>query len=331
MEDFCRREGIRYFPYRKGFSVNPLVGLRLRRVCRHWQPDLLHTHDSHAHTFAYLAALMGNQTPIVVSRRVDFPIGKSRFSLRKYHHPCVRKVLCVSQEIQRILLQDYQHPDQTAVVYSGIDLEKFPDTVPGTLHKELGISPETLLIGNVAALAPHKDYFTFVDTVEQLVRLGFTGPYLIIGGDGGEQAAIESYVQQKDLTKVIRFLGYRNDIPDILPELDILLFTSKTEGLGTTLLDAQACGTAIVATRAGGIPEVIEDEDNGLLAPVGDAPILAQQVVRLLEDPDLRARLIESGRERVKAFSKQETARQTRAQYQAVVSPGRSDWSPRSG
>lgn len=315
---FCKEKGIPYTSYPKRISTDPIAGWEVKRICRVHRIDLIHVHDSHAHTFAYLAALFGNRTPVVVSRRVDFPIGKSGFSLQKYHHPSVRKILCVSEEIRRVLLQDYKNPERVAVVYSGIDLAKFGCAGTGILHRELGIPPETPLVGNVAAIAPHKDYFTFVNTVERLVALGANARFLIIGGDGGEQEKIEQYIRSKGLAPHIHLTGHRTDIPQVLPELSVLLFTSKTEGLGTTLLDAMASGTPIVATQAGGIPEIVEDGLTGLLAPAGDASALAERVQRLLTDQELRGRLAYRAREHVRRFSKEAMARATLREYEGL-------------
>lgn len=318
MEVFCREKGISYIPYRKRFSANPLVGWKIRRICRKHSIDLIHVHDSHAHTFAWIAALLGNKTPIVVSRRVDFPVGRGILSQRKYHHPCVRKILCVSEEIRRVLLRDYRFPERTAVVYSGIDLGKFrfPDT--GILRREFNLPEGLPIIANIAAIAPHKDYFTFVDCVEILVRRGAKASFFIIGGDGGEQAAIERYIRAKGLEGRIHFTGHRKDIPQLLPEIGLLLFTSKTEGLGTTVLDAMACGVPVVATAAGGIPEMVKDGETGMLAPVGDAEQLADEVIRVLNDSHLKKRLVEGGRRVVEGFSKEGMVRKTMGEYQEV-------------
>lgn len=317
MEGFCREKGFTFISYQKRFSANPLIGWKIGRICRKDSIDLIHVHDSHAHTFAWLGALFGSKTPIAVSRRVDFPIGKGLFSQMKYHHPAVRKILCVSEEIRRVLLRDYRFPERAVVVYSGIDLKKFHYKNTGILHREYKI-PDTLpVIANVAAIAPHKDYFTYVRCVDLLVRQGVQAAFFIIGDDGGDRPAVERLIREKGLESHIHLTGHRADIPAILPEVDLLLFTSKTEGLGTTVLDAMACGVPVVATAAGGIPEMIRDGETGLLAPVGDAEELSRQVIRLLRDRALRARLTEGALGRVRDFSKEAMGRNTLKQYLA--------------
>lgn len=318
LEAFCKGKGISCMTYHKRMSTDPIVGWEIKRICRAHRIGLIHAHDSHAHTSAYLAAIFGNKTPVVVSRRVAFQQSKSGFSLQKYHHPAVRKILCVSEESRRVLLMEYKKPEQAVVVYSGIDLKKFchPDT--GILHRDLGIDAGIPLVGYIASISPEKDFITFVDTAGLLLAGGLEARFLIIGGDGGDQERVEQHIRAKDLGGHVHITGYRSDIPKILPELSVLLFTSAMEGLGTTLLDAMACGVPVVATSTGGIPEIVLDGTTGLLAPVGEAAGLAVQVARLFSDPPLRERLTRAAREHVRRFGKEVMARETLRQYESL-------------
>jgi glycosyltransferase involved in cell wall biosynthesis len=299
-----------------------LLPISFENYARQIQADIVHVHDSHAHTFAWLAAqYFGMQTPIVVSRRVDFPVKNKRTSHLKYNHPSVKAIICVSEKIKEITAPAIQNQEVLKVVYSGIDLKRFPYSNTDILHREFHLPEDQLIIGNIAAIAPHKDYFTFVDTVALLVKTGLNARYFIIGGDGGEQGMVERHIQEKGLGDHIILTGFRTDIPQIFPELDVLLFTSKTEGLGTTVLDAFACGVPVVATRGGGIPEMVEHEATGLLADVGDAEGLAREVTRLVQNDRLRQQLVTQGAIRLIQFTKNATARKTFNIYQSLPTP----------
>ena len=113
--------------------------------------------------------------------------------------------------------------------------------------------------------------------------------------------------------------GFRQDIPQILPELDIFLITSKTEGLGTSILDALACNVPVVAAQAGGIPEIIIDQQTGLSAPVGDSTKLAQQVNYLLQNPVLKNQLIRNATKHLEAFTTATMANKTLNVYEKVL------------
>jgi len=205
------------------------------------------------------------------------------------------------------------------VVHSGIDLNRFKANNQNVLREEFRLDKETILIGNIAAIAPHKDYFTFVDTAEKLMKSGLKIKFFIIGADGGEEQAVKKYMTQKGLVTDFIFTGFRKDIPQILPVLDVFLFTSKEEGLGTSVIDALACGVPIVATNAGGIPEIINSAKSGLLSNIGDSTSLAENVKQILVKPLLKKKLVRNGLKTAQQFSKKVMAEKTLKAYQEIL------------
>jgi glycosyltransferase involved in cell wall biosynthesis len=113
--------------------------------------------------------------------------------------------------------------------------------------------------------------------------------------------------------------GFRQNVPELLKELNVLLLTSKTEGLGTTILDAFASGVPVVATRAGGIPEIVEHKVSGLLADVGNARQLSQMVEMLTNNEDLRKNLVSNAKNKVKKFDYKLTAQKTLSVYNEIA------------
>ena len=319
METYCKEKGYYHLAIKKKSSFDPAYAWQLKKAVRRFSPDLMHLHDAHAHTFAVMAAtFFGCHVPLVLSRRVDFPVRKGWLSFFKYNHPLVKKIICVSHEIERITAKAIRNPSKLCTIHSGIDSEKFSTGAQGILRSSYQLDKTTKLIGNTSAIADHKDYFTFVDTAELLLESGEKLKFFIIG-DGPDRKKIEAYVKEKGLEKEILFTGFRKDVAVILPELDIFLMTSKTEGLGTSLLDALAAAVPVVATQAGGIPEIIRQEETGLLAGIGDAAGLAAATKRLLEQPSLYEQLKANGREYVKNFSRWETAEKTLKVYREVI------------
>lgn len=318
---FCKEKDIPFLSFR---PQNPLgIAFQLKKICLQEKIALMHFHDSTMHTCAVLAAdLFRNPTPFVVSRRVDYPVKKNIFSRWKYNHPKLKKILCVSETIRRMYLADIKNPKKLITVYSGIELEKFKYPASGILRREFQIASDTLLIGNVAAISPHKDYYTFVNTVEILYKQGLEARYLIIGSEDDleESQKIKTYIREKNLDNQIILTGFRRDIPQILPELDIFLFTSQTEGLGTSLLDAFACKVPVVATKAGGIPELVIHEKTGLLSPVKDANDLAQNVLRLVRTASLRSEIVAGACVHLQNFSKEKTLENTLRIYKECIS-----------
>jgi glycosyltransferase involved in cell wall biosynthesis len=308
----------------EGFHSRGPLGLGLAKkialLCKKEKFDLVHTHDSHAHSAAVLsAAVFGNHTPLVISRRVDFAISPSPFSRWKYNHPSVKRIICVSDMIRRITEKDIRNKEVLRVVHSGIDLSRYlVATDQRLLHRELSLPAETRIIGNLSALADHKDYPTFLRTVSEIKRHR-KDVVFVIAGEGPEEKNIREMIREMGLFDVVYMLGFRKDVPQVMKCLDVFLITSSTEGLGTIVLEAFAAGVPVVATEAGGIPELVKEGSTGLTAPVGDAAELARQVLRVLADQDLRARLIAGGTNAVASFTFEQTAAKTLAIYREVL------------
>lgn len=205
------------------------------------------------------------------------------------------------------------------VVHDGIDVDRFRVLSDDTdLHDLCNIPPGRKIIGNVAALVGHKDLKTFLQTAAVLEKDSPDLHFVLIG-EGRERDELKRMTESLGLRSKVHFLGFRKDVPELLPQFDVFLFTSETEGLGTAIIDAFACRVPVVATRAGGIPEIIENGVNGLLAPVRDAETLARLVQKTLTEPMLRERVVAAASERLKALTKEEMAAKTIAVYQEAA------------
>ena len=289
----------------------------LKKHCAGESIDVIHLHSSRSHGIAVLAAELGNRIPLVLSRRVDFGLKQNVFSKWKYNHHAIKKIVCVSDKIREIVSNAVNHPERCVTIYDGVDLHRFAGKGKrGIIRNELGIAHDVRLIGNIAAIAPHKDYFTFLDTAKILSQ-NIKAKYLITG-DGPMRGQIENRIAELGLQQEVILLGFRQDLENVFADLDLLLFTSKEEGLGSTLLDAMAYGLPIVTTEAGGIPEIVKNEFNGLTAPVCDAHRLADQVLRMLNENLLKEKLVVNAREFVKGFSKEEMAMKTLNVYKEI-------------
>lgn len=320
MEQYCIDHHILYFTAVKRSSFDISYAKKISDICKSNSIDLIHTHDSHAHSFAvYAAVLFSCKSKIIVSRRVDFKVSSNPLSRFKYNHKSVARILCVSEKIREITSEAVADTSRLVTVHSGIDASRFEGKVStGKLHSEYHLAPEIRLVGNVSALAPHKDFPTFLRTVKLLKDQLKDVRWMIIG-DGPEKEAVGKLITELALQDVVIMTGFRNDIPEILPELDVMLITSSTEGLGTTILDAFACKVPVVATAAGGIPEIVLHQKTGLLASVGDAVTLADAVQQLLNNGELRNQLVKGALQHLELFSREATAANTLREYVAVT------------
>lgn len=306
--------------FRNRGPFNIILAFKIALLCRKYFIDLIHAHDSHSHSAAVLAVtLFRLRVPLVISRRVDFPVSRNPFSLWKYNHPGVRRVVCVSEEIKQITAKSIRNKAVMDVVYDGIDLSKYDGIKhPTTIKDELGLPLDTLLIGNLSALADHKDFPTWLNTARILAD---RHPELvfIIAGQGPEEGMIRNFILDNNLEGRIRLIGFRNDVPRVMSSLNIFLMSSKTEGLGSIIIEAFAAGIPVIATSAGGIPELVEDGVTGMLAAPGDSEGLANAVTRLLEDPALTQRIKNNAQKKAGEFSFRKTAEATLAIYREII------------
>ena len=292
--------------------------VQLKNYCRQHQIDIIHVHSSKSHTLASISATLGNGARIVVSRRVDFPIGNTFFNRWKYNHKQVGAILCVSNVVTERVRAFVTKPEMVKTVYSGIDLNRFSPHADRTyLRNQFKIPLRSTIVGNTSALESEKDYFTFIKVIGNIRRKGFDVVGMIIG-KGSQMTELAEFVRSKNLENFIHFSGFRNNIGSIIAGFDIFLMTSRQEGLGTSVLDAFLCNVPVVSTDAGGLPEMVVDGQTGLLAKVGDDEALAEACVRILQDPHLATTLTRNSYEKAKSFSKEEMASATLSVYRNI-------------
>lgn len=314
----CKSNGWPYHSLAFRSSLDLSTAWAIKKICRKENVDLIHIHSGKSHGIAVLSATLGNATPLVLSRRVDFSIRRNRMTKWKYNHPQIFRIISISRAIDRMVRTAIRRPEKCTTVYSGIDINRFSHAT-GYLRKTYQIPSSTMLIGNTSALADHKDYSTFIKTAKILNRAGFKGKFFIIG-DGPLRASIYRDIVQRQLQNDVIMTGFLENISEVLPELDIFLMTSKTEGLGTSVLDAFACRVPVVATRAGGIPEMVIHEKTGMLADIGDTATLAKYVKFLADQPNIRKQLVEGAYEHLLYhFTREKMARGTLDVYQSAL------------
>jgi glycosyltransferase involved in cell wall biosynthesis len=255
--------------------------------------------------------------PLFASRRVDIHLKGSSLSRWKYRQ--VDCFICASEAIRQILVADGVPEDRTVTVHEGIDLERVEAAPPARLHEELWLPHHAPLVGNVAALVPHKGQRHLVEAAALVVRQ-VPDARFVIAGEGELRQALERQIKEHRLEKHVLLAGFRPDVLSVHKAFDIFVMSSVTEGLGTSLLDAMACAKPVVATTAGGIPEVVADGETGLLVPPRDHHALAEALVRLLNDAALRQRLGRAGLARVREhFTAERMVRETLAMYARVT------------
>lgn len=319
-ESYCLHKGWTYFPLPMRSSTDFNSGWELKKLCEAQSIDIVHAHSSHGHGTAFLSYLMGNRTPTLLTRRVDFALKDNWFAKWKYTYPGIRKIACVSDAIREIVSRGTGQSEKCLTIYSAIDHQKFSSHVGSQfLRKKYGLTEEITLIGNTSALVDHKDYHTFIDTAAHYIREYDRNVRFFIIGQGEQEAELKAYVKQCKLDEFIIFTGFLTNIEEVLPSLDVFFITSKTEGLGTSVIDAFAARVPVVATRAGGIPELVKHRKTGLSSEVGDTLDLAENLRVIKQDSTLRETLIQSAYEFSMQLRVERMAQQYLALYESII------------
>jgi glycosyltransferase involved in cell wall biosynthesis len=315
-------EGLELIPLAPRTELDLTAAWRLARVVKRLQPDIVHAHDAHGVAMASLALSLGGATgaggpSLVVSRRVDFHLRSNSFS--RWKHRQVDCFIAASEAIRQMLVADGVSPERTVTVHEGIDVDHVRAAPPVNVHEVFWLPHNAPVVGNVAALVPHKGHRHLIEAA-RLVNRQMPDVRFIILGEGELRESLERQVREYHLEKHVFLPGFRTDVLGCMKGFDLFAMSSVTEGLGTALLDAMACERAIVATRTGGIPEVVEDGVTGRLAAPRDHAAMAQLLLALLADEDMRRQMGDAGLARVQArFTVERMVMETAAVYARVA------------
>jgi|GEM_PF-57111 len=320
LESRARMNGLHYSTTKFANGYSLFSALKLKKLCNRLQIDIVHLQCSPSHTSALLSFLLGNKTPYVLSRRVNFPIRANAFSKWKYNHEQIKKILCVSDSVKSILKSYINRVELLEVVHDGVDIKKLTDKTNVTSTKtDFGIR-QKYIITIVAALTPEKDHITFLKMAGILASKRQDIHFLIVGS-GPEEKKIRHTINSYHLDDLITMTGFRTDVPNILNFSDIFILTSRQEGLGSSIIEAFTNKVPVIASNVGGIPELVIDNETGLLAQPGNAEQFACGVERLLDDTALCQKITSKAWNLlVNNFTIDCTANETLKIYKSVLS-----------
>lgn len=289
-----------------GREISPLRDLatlwRLWRLMRAQRPHVVHTHTAKAGIVGRAAAWLAG-VPVIVHTfhghvfHGYFGPAKTRLFilLERLAARLSDRVLTISPALRDELVRYRIAPAaKIAVIPLGLDLAPFATTPrrAGMVRRALGLDEATPLVGIVGRLTPIKNHRLFLEAAARLE----TPAHFAIVGDGECRHSLEAHAAALGLGARAHFLGWRQDLPAIYSDLDALVIASDNEGTPVSIIEAMAAGAPVVSTAVGGVPDLIDDGQTGLLVPPGDAPALAQALDRLLRDPELARRMAAAAR-----------------------------------
>ena len=311
-------EGIPVLPLSLGGDLDLAGAMALAGLLREHKPAIIHAHTSHALAAAVTARrLVNSAARLVFSRRVDFPVRTGPFHLGRRKYLAADCILAVSAAAAASLAAGALPPGRGRIVHDGIDPERF--AVPAhDLVAELGLPTGTRVVLNVAALVDHKDQRSLVAAAPALLA---RHPDVVVAlvGEGEERSALTQQIGSLGLQNRVRLLGFRSDVPALLRGAHAAVLCSHLEGFGTAALDAMVCGVPLVATRAGGIPELVDDGVSGLLVPTRHPASLAAALGDVLGNTELAAVLTAGGLRRAAEFSADRMVEGTLAAYESLA------------
>lgn len=275
LDEFAKREGVsllhahQYTPFFQAMLSRGFLGSR---------PVLLTEHGRHV--------------PDLPSRKRSVV---NRLLLRRQD----RLVGCGGAVRQALIDNEGLPASRVDVIYNGVDLSAFSTPTDGSrvrLRSEFGLADTDFVAVQVARLHELKDHITAVKAIDEARR---TSPSirLLIVGEGDQRTAIEQEIEKRDLQSHVILAGNRTDIADLLAASDAFLMSSISEGIPLTIIEAMAAGLPVISTAVGGIPEMIQHDQNGYLADAGDNSALARSLVRLAQMPSLRQKIGNAGLE----------------------------------
>ena len=307
----------------------------IRRLIRRWRIDVVHSH-LYFPNFAAQVAGWRERVPVVSSLHnlelepeilrdnVRFTRRK-QWALTQVARLGVRlgrpTLIAVSEAVRRSALRQLGvAPDTILTIHSGLDVDAFapPSALP-SLRARLGLSPSTLVLVIVGRLVPLKGHRYLLEALPR-VRAVVPDTTLLVVGDGAQREPLAAAATTLGVGSAVRFLGAGRELVDhALEAADIVVAPSLSEGFGLAVLEAMAIGRPCVTSRTGGLPEIVEHEHSGLLVPPGDVGALADALVRLARDPELRQRMGRRGRELVETrFDIRETVRRLATLYDDI-------------
>lgn len=305
----AREASLPTIPFSQRLEVSPVAVLKLFRILKDSSFDVLHLNTPRAILAGAVAARLEGRTLIVSSRRVNFPL-RSKLSAWKYNW-LVDQVITVSDSINNTLVAEGVRPEIVTTVYEGVDMDWF-DSIN---RARIPVGSPGPIVGTVAHLSSEKGHKILIQAVE-LLKNRFPKARFLIVGDGILEAELREVVSGSGLSDRIFFTGFRSDSEALMKSFDIFCLPSLSEGLSSAILAAMAVGLPVVASRVGGIPELVEDGTTGMLVSPGDAVELAAKLGLLIEDRGLRLKMGKAGRKRVEEeFTSQRKLAQTEALY----------------
>jgi glycosyltransferase involved in cell wall biosynthesis len=274
--------------------------------------DLVHAHEAKACHIALLFFKI-KQIPYLITRRIDRSPKKNWFTQSIYKH--VSKVACLSSAIEKIM-HSYNQKLKTEIIPSMAASLEYSEIAINEIKNQYSDQGKTILIGNVGALVKKDKGQHLIIEAAKLIEHRYPEVQFLLVGDGYDRNELQE--QAVGLSN-IDFVGFKSNIGDYLRAFDIFLFPSLQEGLGSTILDAMQAELPIIASDVGGIPDLIKNNDTGLLIEAESAQAIVDAIEKLINDKPLANHLAQNGNQKVKNYSPDAISKRYMESYKHIL------------
>jgi glycosyltransferase involved in cell wall biosynthesis len=293
---------VEYLPPSRIFRFYPVAQVRsfthLYKIMNARRPDIVHTFFFWSILYGRLLKLAGVIKTLVENREDQgFDWGMHEYLWLRWTNHLPDKIICVAEAVKQVVLdREGVAESRIVVLNNGVDLKQSSSGMQEITRRELGFKEDNLVLGMVANYnRPVKGVTNFLDAIPAIIAAVPSARFLLVGG-GDEENLLRDKARTLGVEPYVVFAGYKKDIHRYYEIMDISVLTSFSEGLSLTLLESMGYGIPIVATRVGGNPEVVEEGRTGFLVPVNDARKLADRIVNLLQNKELRRSMGKEGR-----------------------------------
>ncbi|GAB4131555.1 MAG: glycosyltransferase [Ignavibacteriales bacterium] len=302
MEKRCKEQLLRYESINYRNELDLISAVKIGKIVKANKINIIIAHSSHALSLGLLVKLLQRSVKLIAVRRVDFKIQNNILSKWKYKTDYLNKIVCVSNYIKSVMTIAKKIEEKLMTIRDCIDVKRINDSqFDETLKKKLNIQSSEIIIGTVAAFVGHKDYPTFIKAASIVVEK-YPNTIFVCVGEGKLKNDMIELSKELNVYEKFRFVGFTDDVISYLKIFDIFVLSSKREGLGSSILDAQAVGLPIIASRTGGIPELIVDGTTGLLVEPKNPKKLSEAILRLIFNKEGRNFLAKNAKENVNEY-----------------------------
>jgi glycosyltransferase involved in cell wall biosynthesis len=285
-------------PIRFGGDFDPFTIIGLARLIVGRRIDVVCVHTEKELRVGGVASLLA-AVPVIVSREVDFPL-KDTFLNRLFYGKVASVVIANSYATKNTLLisAPWLRGEKIHVVWKGVDARRFRLPASDSLRQEFHVGEEESLIGFVGRLDEQKGLMTLLEAMALLVGR-HKHAKLVLAGDGNLRASIQEFLRSRKLERHAHLAGFRKDIAEFLRGIDFLVMPSNWEGFGYAAVEAMAAGKAVIASHVSSLPEIVDDRRTGLLVPPRSPELLADAMITLVDNPQLRNSMGKAGAHKV--------------------------------